>query len=78
MEGVHGGRALIGVPGVGQQALSALPWLMAQALIAEAAVPVAATGAFHGRDPAPFLRMVARKAQWFTDHPADVLSLARA
>lgn len=78
MEGVHGGRALIGVPGVGQQALGALPWLMSQALIAEAAVPVAATGAFHGRDPAPFLRMVARKAQWFADHPSDVLEYARA
>ncbi len=78
LAGVHGGRAMIGVPGVAQQALDALPWLMAQALIAEAAVPIAATGAFHGRDPSPFLRMVARKAQWLADHPADVLLHARA
>ncbi|MEQ8845202.1 MAG: phosphotransferase [Phycisphaerales bacterium] len=76
MEGVHGGRAIIGVPGVGQQALGALPWLMAEALIAEATVPIAATGAFHGRDPAPFLRMVARKAQWLSDHAGDVLATA--
>lgn len=78
LSGVHGGRAMIGVPGVGQRALDALPWLMAQALIAEAAVPIAATGAFHGRDPAPFLRMVARKAQWLADHPAKVLAHAHA
>lgn len=77
MSGVHGGRALIGVPGVGQQPLGALPWLMAEALIAEAAVPIAATGAFHGRDPAPFLRMVARKAQWLSDHAVEVLASAR-
>ena len=77
MEGVHGGRAMIGVPGVSHKELAALPWLMAQALVAEAAVPIAATGAFHGRDPAPFLRMVARKAQWFSDHFAEVLGHAR-
>ena len=77
MAGVHGGRALIGVPGVGQQALGALPWLMTEAIIAEAAVPIAATGAFHGRDPSPFLRMVARKAQWLSDHATDVLSSAK-
>lgn len=74
--GVHGGRAMIGVPGVAEQALGALPWLMAEALIAEAAVPIAATGAFDGRDPSPFLRMVARKAQWLADHPAKVLERA--
>lgn len=76
--GVHGGRAMIGVPGVPQQALEGLPWLMAEALIAEAAVPIAASGAFHGRDPAPFLRMVARKAQWLADNPREVLQNARA
>jgi len=75
--GVHGGRAMIGVPGVAQRALEALPWLMAEALIAEAAVPIAATGAFDGRDPSPFLRMVARKAHWLADHPAEVLEHAR-
>lgn len=74
--GVHGGRAMIGVPGVRRRSLDALPWLMAQALIAEAAVPIAATGDFHGRDPAPFLRMVARKAQWLADHPSEVLTHA--
>lgn len=76
MGGVHGGRAIIGVPGVSRRWLDALPWLMAQALIAEAVVPIAATGAFHGRDPAPFLRMVARKAQWLADHPMEVLEHA--
>jgi Ser/Thr protein kinase RdoA (MazF antagonist) len=77
LAGVHGGRAMIGVPGVSQQSLEGLPWLMAEALIAEAAVPIASSGAFHGRDPAPFLRMVARKAQWLADNPADVLDHAR-
>jgi homoserine kinase type II len=77
LAGVHGGRAMIGVPGVAQQALEALPWLMAEALIAEAAVPIAATGAFHGRDPAPFLKMVSRKAHWFADHFVEILRHAR-
>lgn len=77
MQGVHKGRAIIGVPGIAPNALQALPWLMAQALIAEAVVPVAATGAFHGKDPAPFLRMVARKAQWLADHPDQVLAHAQ-
>jgi len=76
LEGVRGGRALAGSPGLSMTAMEALPWLMAEALIAEAAVPIASTGSFHGRDPAAFLRMVARKAQWLADNPARLLEHA--
>lgn len=44
--------------------LKAMPWLMMEALIAEAALPIAATGKFGRFDAAPFLRMVQRKARW--------------
>jgi len=44
--------------------LEALPWLMMEAVIAEAALPIAAQGRF-GRLPAiPFLQMVQRKVRW--------------
>lgn len=44
--------------------IQALPWLMIEALIVEAALPVAATGAFAGLDGGSFLTMVLRKARW--------------
>ncbi|MDX2114929.1 MAG: phosphotransferase [Planctomycetota bacterium] len=44
--------------------IQALPWLMVEAMIAESALPIAATGKFGRLDPAPFLRMVERKARW--------------
>ncbi|MEO1007310.1 MAG: phosphotransferase [Planctomycetota bacterium] len=75
LEGVRSGRAIVGSRGLSEEVWAALPWLMAEALIAEAAIPIAGTGTFHGREPATFLRMVARKSQWFTDHAGDVLAL---
>ena len=48
--------------------ISALPWLMAETLIAEAVAPIAASGQFAGIDGVVFLSMVARKARWIRDH----------
>jgi len=46
----------------------ALPWLMGEALIAEAAVPIAATGSFARMDGPAFLRMIQRKVEWLATH----------
>jgi Ser/Thr protein kinase RdoA (MazF antagonist) len=55
--------------------LDALPWLMIEALIVEAAVPIAATGSFAGLSGASFLRMVDAKCGWLQQHAARITSL---
>lgn len=50
--------------------LRAIPWLMIEALIAEAAVPIATTGTFAGIQGGAFLQMVGRKVRWL-DEKAD-------
>lgn len=55
--------------------LDALPWLMLEALIVEAAVPIAATGSFAGLSGAGFLRMVDAKSAWLAEHAARITSL---
>ena len=56
--------------------LQAVPYLMCEAIIAEAVLPIAHTGSF-GRIPGfPFLKMVRRKVDWLlahVDHVTDVL-----
>ena len=56
--------------------LQAVPYLMCEAIIAEAVLPIAATGSF-GRIPGfPFLKMVRTKVDWLighVDHLTDVL-----
>lgn len=52
--------------------LEAIPWLMIEAMIAEAALPIAATGRFGRLEAAPFLRMVERKVRWLADHTARI------
>jgi len=48
--------------------LQAVPYLMSEAMIAEAVLPIAATGSF-GRIPGfPFLRMVRNKVDWLLRH----------
>lgn len=53
---------------ISEDELRAMPWLMIEALIAEAALPIAATGKFGRYDAAPFLRMVQRKVRWLQSH----------
>ncbi len=48
--------------------LAVIPRLMTQALIAEAVIPIAATGKFARMHGAPFLEMVKCKARWIEDH----------
>jgi homoserine kinase type II len=55
--------------------LAALPWLMIEALIVEAAIPIAATGSFAGLSGLGFLRMVDAKAAWLQQHAERLTSL---
>jgi hypothetical protein len=41
-----------------------MPWLMIEALIAEAVLPIALTGTFGRVDGLAFLQMVQRKVRW--------------
>jgi Ser/Thr protein kinase RdoA (MazF antagonist) len=60
-------RFLFGYDGVSQMSkaeLRVMPWLMVEALIAEAAIPIGATGSFARMDGLAFLQMIERKARW--------------
>ena len=53
----------------------ALPWLMIEALITEATIPIAATGRFGQIEGSTFLRMVDRKAVWIAETAGDLIKL---
>jgi Ser/Thr protein kinase RdoA (MazF antagonist) len=55
-----------------QAEIRAIPWLMIEALIAEAVFPIAATGNFGRMEGVTFLQMVQRKIAWI-QHAADHL-----
>jgi Ser/Thr protein kinase RdoA (MazF antagonist) len=56
---------------------SSLPYLMCEAMIAEAVGPIAATGTFGHLEGFPFLRMIARKAQWMLEHLKEMGAAAK-
>lgn len=56
--------------------VKALPWLMVEALIAEAVFPIAATGNFGRLEGLKFLQMVQRKVYWMTHHAERLVELA--
>lgn len=53
----------------------ALPWLMIEALITEATIPIAATGRFGQIEGSTFLRMVDRKAVWIAEMAEELIKL---
>lgn len=55
--------------------LHALPWLMVEALIAEASGPVATTGRFGGMDGGAFLRMVGAKSGWIAENAGHLAGM---
>jgi len=55
--------------------MSAVPWLMIEALIAEAVFPIAATGVFARMDGGAFLQMVVRKVAWLQQNAAHLIAL---
>ena len=59
-----------------QAEIRAIPWLMAEALIAEAVFPIAATGNFGRLEGLKFLQMVQRKVYWLTHNAQKLIELA--
>ena len=53
----------------------AIPWLMIEALITEATLPIAATGRFGQIEGSTFLRMVERKATWIAESAERLIAL---
>ncbi len=58
--------------------LSVIPWLMIEALIAEAVFPIAATGTFVRIDGLAFLQMVQRKVHWVQRNAERLVAMAEA
>jgi Ser/Thr protein kinase RdoA (MazF antagonist) len=56
--------------------LKTVPWLMIEALIAEAVFPIAATGNFGKLEGLPFLYMVQRKVEWIQQSADRLVELA--
>jgi Ser/Thr protein kinase RdoA (MazF antagonist) len=69
-------RGYHGVAPLSTAESQSLPPLMVEALIAEAVVPIAATGTFGRTAGADFLRMVLRKVRWISTHSADLIEIA--
>jgi homoserine kinase type II len=59
-----------------QAEIASMPWLMIEALIAEAVFPIAATGQFGRMDGLAFLHMVTRKVKWLQAHAKSLIELA--
>jgi homoserine kinase type II len=59
-----------------QAEIRTIPFLMAEALIAEAVFPIAATGNFGRLEGLKFLQMVQRKVYWLTHHADKLIELA--
>ncbi len=59
-----------------QGEINTIPWLMIEALIAEAVLPIAATGTFGRMEGTAFLRMVQRKVVWLQQNAARLIELA--
>ena len=58
--------------------LKTIPWLMVEALIAEAVFPIAATGTFVKIDGLAFLQMVQRKVYWLQRNADRLVAMAEA
>lgn len=56
--------------------IQALPWLMVEALVTEAAVTIAATGKFGPVDGLGMLRIVLAKGRWIRDNAAAFINAA--
>jgi Ser/Thr protein kinase RdoA (MazF antagonist) len=59
-----------------QAEIRAVPWLMVEALIAEAVFPIAATGSFGKMEGQAFLQMVQKKVAWMQRSAPRLVELA--
>jgi hypothetical protein len=56
--------------------IKTIPWLMVEALIAEAVFPIAATGNFGKMEGLAFLQMVQKKVHWMQRSADRLVELA--
>ena len=63
---------------ISQVEIQTIPWLMVEALIAEAVFPIAATGSFGRMAGLNFLQMVQRKVYWLTHNAPHLIELAES
>jgi Ser/Thr protein kinase RdoA (MazF antagonist) len=61
-----------------QAEIHSIPWLMIEALIAEAVFPIAATGSFGRMEGTAFLQMVQRKIIWLQNNVTRLIDLIEA
>ena len=57
---------------IAKREIQAIPYLMCEAMIAEAVLPIAATGKFGRLDGFPFLQMIENKVNWILNHLEDL------
>jgi len=57
--------------------MEVLPLLMCEAMIAEAVLPIAATGSFGRMEGFAFLQMIERKVRWTLAHQAEITSILK-
>jgi len=57
--------------------MQALPLLMCEAMVAEAVLPIAATGSFGRMQGFPFLQMIHRKVRWTLDHLDEIRAVLK-
>ena len=55
--------------------LQTIPWLMIEAMVAESAFHIAATGSFGRIEGVGFLKMIERKVKWVQEHTDRLLNL---
>ena len=66
------------VDGIVEQQMAVLPGMMIEALIAEAVMPIAATGSFGRIEGFRFLQMILRKVRWLQQHSDRLVTLWQA
>ena len=66
---------IVAPPGRGTLELRAIPYLMCEAMIAEAVLPIAATGSFGRISGFPFLQMIERKVKWVMENLEELASV---
>ena len=58
--------------------LQAVPWLMVEAMVAESAFHIAATGSFGRIEGFGFLKMIERKVKWVQEHADRLMKLVHS
>ncbi len=62
---------------IAEAELRAIPFLMCEAMIAEAVLPIAATGSFGQYEGFPFLQMIDRKVKWVLAHVKELSAVLK-